>query len=324
MFAKMSSLLRPVITTIFLTVFLSACGGSGGDTPPNDPPALLPDPDPIPIPIPDPDPDPDPVPGPVGQDNFDFRVGQEYALETNETFVGFIESEIGGSVAPMNQIDNIFGDVTVPVTYQECGVVNAFYSPATREIFICDELTADSYFFFLGEGTTDEEMGDALGLAIAAVTFVMYHEMGHALDDLRDLGVGGNFESVADAIGVVLSVQTGQPFAALFGAAILESGEASFGGVHGSGPDRAGDIVCWMIGSSSRVSALVPELAAIYNDIGRDCVAEYFNQFDFVERLVPGLRSVPPKGALRGKPTQAQLDQYAEIDKRLAAKLKLL
>ncbi len=57
-------------------------------------------------------------------------------------------------------------------------------------------------------------MVEALGM----MDFLLFHEVGHALDDIRDLGVGGNFEWVADAIDTVLSVRTGQSLAPILGA----------------------------------------------------------------------------------------------------------
>lgn len=131
------------------------------------------------------------------------------------------------------------------------------------------------------------------------MSFVLYHEIGHALDDIIDLGVGGNFESVADAIGTVLSVRTGQPLAAIYGAQyFLQNTEGTFADVHNSCADRAGDLVCWTLGSSSRLAQAFAEISAGLVAAGRDCVAEYADQLDFVSRLIPNIRDVPPVTAL--------------------------
>ena len=68
---------------------------------------------------------------------------------------------------------------------------------------ICNELGDAAFGFFLSalEGT-DDDVVQAREQSIDSSIFVTYHEMGHALDDIRDISIGGNFESVADAIGV--------------------------------------------------------------------------------------------------------------------------
>ncbi len=60
---------------------------------------------------------------------------------------------------------------------------------------------------------------------------------------------------MADAIGVVLSVQTGQPLAVFdAGLFFFANTDVSFADKHGSGEDRAGDTFCWVLGSSSFLS----------------------------------------------------------------------
>lgn len=310
----MNSPLKSAIATLLLVSFVSACGGGGSGDDDED----LPVNDDVLIPT------PTPTPTPTALDNFDFRLGQDFTDTNNADFVQFLGNEFSSAVAPLNQIDNVFNNVTVPVTYDLCGFANAFYTPDTRQIVICDEFTEASFGIFLSDGTTDEDLSAALTSAIGAVTFVTFHEIGHALDDLTNVVIGGNFESAADAIGVVLSVQIGEPLSAILGAFVLSNSAGSFSGVHGSGIDRAGDITCWATGSSSRVAAVFPELVAGFNAEGRDCVGEYTNQVAFVERLVPDLRNVPPKASLRSKSTQSELDMYTALDKIMAARLKNL
>ena len=302
-----------VFTSLCLATFLSACGGGGGgdsdtattpDAPSNDGGEgnTLPDSSPI---------------GGTDLNNFSFAVDPSVSANIPERALSFIESQIAGSIAPLNRISNLFNNSTVPVTYSFCGRANASYTPATREITLCDELTEVLFFLFLGDGTTNEQFDTALVNGVSALNFVLYHEIGHALDDISDLGVGGNFESVADAIAVVLSVQTGDALSALFGGAFLETTTGGFAGVHGSGPDRAGDIICWTIGSSSQLAILLPEIATEFANAGRDCVGEYADQFAFVEQLIPELRSIPPKSSLRSNQMQAHADHWAALDKML-------
>ena len=327
-----TKLIRPriglILTGAVLSVSLAACGGGGGDGGGE-------------LPIED-----DPVPEivtevetevetevvpevetelvsevePTAQDNFVFQFDQAFIDGSNEDFLNFINTTVGGAVAPLNRIDNVFLNTTIPVIYAACGEANAFYAPTERLIVLCDELGELAFNYFLSFlDDSDESTTFALEQATNTLVFVMYHEMGHALDDIRDLGVGGNFESVADAIGTVLSVQTGQPLAAIDGGFFfLSSTGGSFADEHGAGEDRAGDVLCWVVGSSSLVSAAFPDLAAQFTNVGRDCVGEYANQFQFVEQLIPNLRNIPPVASTRSRPTQAELDHYAEMDKEMA------
>ena len=391
--------IRLLLSTAVLSLFLTACGGGGGDSPtelpeeddpglevnpgpdpepipgpdpepipgpdpepvpgpdpepipgpdpepiPGPDPEPIPGPDPEPIPGPDPEPipgpDPEPIPGPevdpgpvaTSQDNFALIFDQAFidANAENIDFLNFLDTAIGGAIAPFNTIDNVFFNSTIPVLYGACEQANAFYVPTARLIVLCQELTDLAFNFFLtpaGPEPTDDDISFALLQAINTMTFIMYHEMGHALDDIRDLPVGGNFESVADAIGVVLSVQTGQPFAAIAGGVFfLSSTGGSFSDEHGAGEDRAGDVLCWVLGSSSDLAAQFSEIFASFTEAGRDCVGEYQNQFQFVESLVPNLSSIPsaaptPIASARSNLTQAEQDRFAELDKATADLLK--
>lgn len=236
-------------------------------------------------------------------DNFRFAIDPSGVTpDTNQDYLNFVDTQFGGAVAPLNRVDNFFNGYTVPVSYQLCNnVANAFYDPNTRSVILCDELLvlgANVFIEFL-----ELTLEDAIFSSAAALTYTLYHEIGHSLDDIRGFSSAGNFESIADAIGVVLSVQTQQPEASILGATFLlaASGDSSFVGVHGSGEDRAGDIFCWTIGSSSRIAAAFPELTQLFNDGGRDCVGEYATQYAAVSNLVPNLQNIPPRASVRNR-----------------------
>jgi len=208
----------------------------------------------------------------------------------------------------------------VPVIYGECGFANAFYAPSERTIVLCDELwtVAFNYFNTLVE---DSLTADLVAQAYSMMTFVLYHEVGHAIDDISNVSIGGNSESAADAIGTVLSVRTGQPTAAINGAVFfLQNDSGSFADVHGSGVDRAGDIICWTIGGSPAVAEQLTSVAESLSEAGRDCVGEYADQEQFVANLVPNLADIPPITT-----TRSILDagyNYAIMDKILGDAMK--
>jgi len=248
-------------------------------------------------------------------DSFRFVLDASINLEIGPNYANRITNTVGRAVVALNQIDNLLGGVQVPITFRFCGQANAFYTPGLRTIDLCDELI-DAGILQFANGPSDEEILIALDRAIDMMIFVTYHEIGHALDDLSGQSVGGNSESAADAIATVLSVQTGQPLAALWAAAFFSvDTEGSFAAVHGSGVDRAGDIICWTIGSSSRLTAALPAIAQDLVDSGRDCVAEYANQLQFVSTLIPNLSSLPPVDSLS---KVAKSDLYKDLQVKLS------
>ena len=119
------------------------------------------------------------------------------------------------------------------------------------------------------------------------------------------------------------SVETGQPLAAIDAGLFFFSNEnVSFADEHGSGEDRAGDIFCWVIGSNSLLEVQFPTIATEFIDAGRDCVAEYANQFDFVSQLLPNLQDIPARASLKSKRSEADADRFAALDRLIAARLK--
>ena len=309
---------RNIVPALFVLPFLlTSCGGGGGgdDPPPNDGEFLEP---------------PDGSSGPETPvsaiSNFEFQLEENFFNTSSDAYLELIVDQIGGAITPLNSIDNVFMDNQVPVIYGECGVANAFYLPQQRQILVCDELAGLAFGYFqsaLGEEESETANAFLLEQTFNMMTFIIYHEMGHALDDLRDLSVGGNFESVADAIAVVLSVQTGQPLAAVdAGQFFFFNENVSFADEHGSGEDRAGDIFCWVLGSSPLLQTEFPIISTIFVDAGRDCVAEYANQFDFVVQLLPGLQNIPPRASLKRKRSETDEGRVAALDRLIAARLQ--
>ncbi len=242
-------------------------------------------------------------------ENFTFNIDNSVTEETTEFFVTQIKNEVGSSITVLNEIPNFFDNNQVPILYKMCGFENAYYSPAERGITFCHELGELAYSLFRENALNaefSEQDAHSYGFnnAIRMTDFVIFHEIGHALDDIRDdIGIGGNFESVADAIAVVLSVQTGQPNNAVSGAYFFNNlpSTNSLFDEHGNNADRTGDIMCWVTGSSSNAAAAFPNWVAGFNQSGRDCVGEYQSQLQFVTDILPGLGSVRPVASIRAK-----------------------
>jgi len=235
--------------------------------------------------------------------SFSFGVDPAFAESVSEGALEAIDRQFGRAVRVFDRIDNIFDGTTIPVTYSSCGEANAFYRPRFRDITLCNEFLDVMFTQFTSnqQGGTDEAARRAFTYALEAMTFTLYHEAGHALDDIRSVGTGGNFESVADTIGTVLSVSTDQPLGPIFAGLFFSMSAPATGssGIHGNGLDRAYDLICWATGSSSRLAALVPEISAQLVGSGRDCTAEYADGQAFVQNLIPDLRQLPPAASVR-------------------------
>ena len=170
-----------------------------------------------------------------------------------------------------NNLDN-----GLPIRVQRCdGQSNAYYNAEQQEIVLCWELyesAKQAYAALNIAGDTPEDF--ARGFLI----FVLYHELAHALADLRELPNVGNSESNADGLATVFSVEQGySPFAFIAGLLFLATGETTFGTIHPGGASRAGDIICWVTGGDQQVSDLpaYEPYKERFDSIGRDCVAEY-------------------------------------------------
>src|SRR5262245_32440669 len=88
-------------------------------------------------------------------------------------------------------------DVTVMLT--SCGRVHAFYDPAQKRIYLCDELLT----YFAQVFAPPE---DSAAVVRDATLFTFFHVVGHALIQVLDLPVTGPDEEAADEIGAVFLV----------------------------------------------------------------------------------------------------------------------
>ncbi|HYR27642.1 MAG TPA: DUF4344 domain-containing metallopeptidase, partial [Thermoanaerobaculia bacterium] len=86
----------------------------------------------------------------------------------------------------------------IDVRVQECGEVNAFYDPNNKRMTLCYEL----FDHLMGSFASDEELDEeeAGSKAVAALVFMFYHELGHALIDVYNLPVTGREEDAVDQL----------------------------------------------------------------------------------------------------------------------------
>lgn len=160
------------------------------------------------------------------------------------------------TLAELNTVFALPADV--PVTLRECGEVNAFYDPNTREISLCYEMIEDLMAMFFADDQTEEEAEEAADAVIGAAMFTFYHELGHALIDLYDLPVTGREEDAVDQLATMILLEGGDEgeAAALNGASSFLSEEEqeledlAFWDEHSLNDQRFYNIVCWSYGKN--------------------------------------------------------------------------
>ncbi|HUS28591.1 MAG TPA: DUF4344 domain-containing metallopeptidase [Kofleriaceae bacterium] len=95
----------------------------------------------------------------------------------------------------------------LPIKFQECGFVNAFYSPKTHDITMCHELWTHFTQLFTDAGYKDKDLDEKIR---GAMTFTFFHEFGHALHGELDLPVTAKGEDAADEIATLFLAQLGK------------------------------------------------------------------------------------------------------------------
>ncbi len=234
----------------------------------------------------------------------------------NNTRAVQIERQLTPSILAVNDLISLPGG-NIPIIVRQCELANAFYVSTVPEIVMCTELLDASYTALLG--LFDGDIARASRVAGQVFTFFMLHEIAHALDHVLELPVFGNTESAADAIATVLAAESGTPDIVLFAAYLFTlSVDGTFGDVHHSGEDRAGDLVCWVLGSTPELmeAEALSGLGQQFVDAGRDCVGEYAAQRTAVERWIPRLRDLA--GALESTQPRTSQEHQADAERNLS------
>ena len=142
----------------------------------------------------------------------------------------------------------------VTLTTRDCGQINAYYQPGAKTLTICYELMDHFYKLFRSQGLSEDQARQQMQ---DALTFVFFHELGHGLIDIYDLGVTGKEEDAVDQLATYVTVEEmGDEDAALAGAKafLVESKNAGKGqdlpfyDEHSLGPQRFYNIICWLYG----------------------------------------------------------------------------
>lgn len=144
----------------------------------------------------------------------------------------------------------------IPITFDFCGVANAFYDPNQTAITLCYE-----YFTMIIDTFISNEItGSALDSTVNGVgNYVLLHEIGHALVHLLDIPITGREEDSADNLASLILIQSGSVdalSAAMVNYAIMASltaeasaGQYPFHDEHSLDAQRMYDMMCMIYGS---------------------------------------------------------------------------
>ncbi len=93
-------------------------------------------------------------------------------------------------------INNVF-KINTPLTLslKNCGAVNAYYSSNSKELTLCYEMLHHLFDFYKDSVPDETALGTKIGNAL---TFIYFHEVGHALIDILDIPLTGKEEDAAD------------------------------------------------------------------------------------------------------------------------------
>jgi hypothetical protein len=138
------------------------------------------------------------------------------------------------------------------IAFVECGAANAYYRSSQRRVEICHELWDKRRTLYLNTGNGREEVDRRLR---SAMTFSMFHEIGHALHDQLELPLLGSHEDAVDDIATIWMIRLGVGESARHAAYghYLRAKQPHYDhdpwDEHGTGAQRGFAIACVLYGS---------------------------------------------------------------------------
>lgn len=157
--------------------------------------------------------------------------------------------------------DKLSSQISLPepvtLTIAECGQANAFYNPQYHSIVLCYELVgqmANGIQRSFKKIASPQEINVAIS---GGLSFILLHELGHALIRILDLPLLGREEDAADQIGAYFILQSpgNSASSALAGALWFFRSDSSlfytrrhFSDTHSLGPQRQSNLACWAYG----------------------------------------------------------------------------
>ncbi|MEM8781157.1 MAG: DUF4344 domain-containing metallopeptidase [Cyanobacteria bacterium P01_G01_bin.49] len=198
----------------------------------------------------------------------------------------------------LNQV--LFLPVPLTVNQAECGMANAFYSPADRQIIMCYELT-DHFLNFYASRTGPNVPPTEIS-TVGALSFIFLHELGHAVVDVLDVPILGREEDAVDRFATTILSKTAIGHVAAQAAAIwFEAGARQqdyrnipYWNEHSLNIQRFFDIVCLLYGSSPQTYADLMQRLNISERRAMRCQKEYAEVWEnWMKILGPHVRPLP-------------------------------
>lgn len=207
-----------------------------------------------------------------------------YGSVTHEAFrdlrEALVESRVLEEIAAA--LDSVFVLASpVELAFDQCGEENAFYSPELRSVAFCYEM-----FDLIAEAAAaiGEDDDQVEGIIAGTFTFVLVHELGHALIDVLDLPITGREEDAADQLAVIslledtteagaVAVTNAALFFLRLDPRILD--ELAFADEHSLGRQRFFNIVCWVYGQNPTAQADLVSEGVLPPSRATQCPAEY-------------------------------------------------
>jgi hypothetical protein len=164
----------------------------------------------------------------------------------------------------------------IPIHVRECGTPNAFYDSSTRTVTLCYDLMADTAARFAEVELSSTEYQEAMS---GAMTFILLHEIGHALIDVYDAPSTGREEDAADNFATLLLLAQGYDgaksvaFAAGFWATRIGSTPAW--DEHSLDEQRVYNLLCYLYGSDPEAYASIVPSEVLPQERAERCPDEY-------------------------------------------------
>lgn len=207
----------------------------------------------------------------------------------------------------------------VTVTLAPCGQTDAFYHPAQRRIYLCDELLAYFARAFAPPGARPDAAAPAVR---DATLFTFFHVVGHALMHMLDLPVKGPGEAVADEVGAVFLVVGNTPDeqAVLAGSQVLfqrsrtpeSPRQVPFWALHPWTPQRYTHLRCLLYGSNPARHAALLEDGGLSAEQAQQCPAAWQRHQQYWNTvLAPYLRPPAPAAEALQEPAVSVLETPA-------------
>ena len=214
-----------------------------------------------------------------------------------ETYTAWQEGKLlesmRGDVLRRFNVENLLS-----LSLRNCGQSNAYYRSDVKEIVMCWELLGAVIDSSARRFGSNRDL--MINATISTFIFILYHELGHALVDLKKTATFGREEDNADQIAALLLLENNlrknhaESNVAMLG--VFDFWQANnnqylsrheLTGQHSPGLQRAFNVICWAIGSDpvSRYKHLAQMTKFPVQRID-SCVKEYQRATNALNELI--------------------------------------